>query len=53
MDTKGIETVRRDNCLLVQTVIEKVLRMILIDRDVPGAQEWVEALHLPGHPITS
>lgn len=39
MDTKGIETVRRDNCLLVQTVIEKVLRMILIDRDVLGAQE--------------
>ncbi|KAK5654814.1 hypothetical protein OQA88_6850 [Cercophora sp. LCS_1] len=42
MDTKGIETVRRDNCLLVQTVIEKVLRMILIDRDVPGAQEYVK-----------
>lgn len=41
MDTKGIETVRRDNCLLVQTVIEKVLRMILIDQDVPGAQEYV------------
>jgi DNA polymerase delta subunit 1 len=39
MDTKGIETVRRDNCLLVQTVIEKVLRMILIDQDVPGAQK--------------
>jgi DNA polymerase delta subunit 1 len=39
MDTKGIETVRRDNCLLVQTVIEKVLRMILIDQDVTGAQE--------------
>lgn len=39
MDTKGIETVRRDNCLLVQTVIEKVLRMILIDQDVLGAQE--------------
>lgn len=38
MDTKGIETVRRDNCLLVQTVIEKILRMILIDQDVPGAQ---------------
>lgn len=43
MDTKGIETVRRDNCLLVQTVIEKVLRMILIDRDVDGAQEYVKA----------
>lgn len=42
MDTKGIETVRRDNCLLVQTVIEKVLRMILIDRDVNGAQEYVK-----------
>jgi DNA polymerase delta subunit 1 len=39
MDTKGIETVRRDNCRLVQNVIETVLRMILIDRDVPGAQE--------------
>ncbi|KAI0866034.1 DNA polymerase delta catalytic subunit [Xylaria cubensis] len=42
MDTKGIETVRRDNCLLVQTVIEKVLRMILIDRDVSGAEEYVK-----------
>ncbi|KAK4137683.1 hypothetical protein BT67DRAFT_415301 [Trichocladium antarcticum] len=42
MDTKGIETVRRDNCLLVQTVIEKVLRMILIDRDTPGAEEYVK-----------
>jgi DNA polymerase delta subunit 1 len=39
MDTKGIETVRRDNCRLVQNVIETVLRMILIDQDVPGAQE--------------
>jgi DNA polymerase delta subunit 1 len=44
MDTKGIETVRRDNCLLVQTVIEKVLRMILIDQDVPGAQEYVNPI---------
>lgn len=39
MDTKGIETVRRDNCRLVQTVIETSLRMLLIDRDVVGAQE--------------
>ena len=39
MDTKGIETVRRDNCRLVQTVIETVLRSILIDQDVQGAQE--------------
>jgi DNA polymerase delta subunit 1 len=39
MDTKGIETVRRDNCRLVQNVIETVLRMILVDRDVKGAEE--------------
>lgn len=39
MDTKGIETVRRDNCRLVQNVIETSLRMLLIDRDVNGAQE--------------
>lgn len=39
MDTKGIETVRRDNCRMVQTVIETVLRKILIDQDVNGAQE--------------
>ena len=39
MDTKGIETVRRDNCTLVQTGIEQVLQMILMDRDVQGAQE--------------
>ena len=39
MDSKGIETVRRDNCRMVQTVIETVLRKILIDQDVPGAQE--------------
>jgi DNA polymerase delta subunit 1 len=42
MDTKGIETVRRDNCRLVQTVIETSLRMLLIDRDVIGAQAFVK-----------
>jgi len=39
MDTKGIETVRRDNCLLVQNVIETVLNKILIERDLDSAQE--------------
>lgn len=39
MDSKGIETVRRDNCRLVQTVIETVLKKILIDQDTQGAQE--------------
>ncbi|MCJ1412488.1 DNA-directed DNA polymerase delta [Ptychographa xylographoides] len=42
MDTKGIETVRRDNCRMVQTVIETVLRKILIDQDVLGAQDYVK-----------
>ncbi|KAJ5894683.1 DNA polymerase delta catalytic subunit [Penicillium taxi] len=43
MDTKGIETVRRDNCLLVQNVIETILNKILIERDLDGAQEYVKS----------
>ncbi len=39
MDSKGIETIRRDNCRLVQSVIETILRKILIDQDLEGAQE--------------
>ncbi|KAL8827317.1 MAG: hypothetical protein Q9170_007067 [Blastenia crenularia] len=42
MDSKGIETVRRDNCRLVQTVIETSLRMILMNQDVQGAQDYVK-----------
>lgn len=42
MDTKGIETVRRDNCRLVQTVIDTSLRKILIDRDIDGAKDYVK-----------
>ncbi|CAG8739425.1 4826_t:CDS:10, partial [Acaulospora morrowiae] len=42
LDTKGIETVRRDSCLLVQNVIETCLRKILIDRDVVGAEEYAK-----------
>ncbi|CAM9288465.1 unnamed protein product [Ectocarpus sp. 8 AP-2014] len=37
MDTKGLETVRRDNCLLVRKVVDTCLRKVLIDRDVQGA----------------
>ena len=47
MDSKGIETVRRDNCRLVQNVIETILHKILIDQDVQGAQEYVP------HPASS
>lgn len=42
MDTKGIETVRRDNCRLVQNVITRVLELILEDRNVEEAQEFVK-----------
>ncbi|KAL1538994.1 DNA polymerase delta catalytic subunit [Salvia divinorum] len=42
MDTKGIETVRRDNCLLVKNLVTKCLNKILIDRDIPGAVQFVK-----------
>ena len=42
MDSKGIETIRRDNCRLVQNVIETILRKILIGQDLEGAQEYVK-----------
>lgn len=44
MDTKGIETVRRDNCRLVSTVIETCLHKLLIDRDVKGAEEYTKQM---------
>ncbi|KAF3908632.1 hypothetical protein AA313_de0202699 [Arthrobotrys entomopaga] len=44
MDSKGIETVRRDNCRLVQTVIETVLKKILIDRDENAAEAYVKEM---------
>ena len=37
----SVQTVRRDNCRLVQTVIETCLHKMLIDRDVKGAEEYV------------
>ena len=42
MDTKGIETVRRDNCLMVREVIGHSLQKLLIERDVPGAVAFVK-----------
>ncbi|XP_027357165.1 DNA polymerase delta catalytic subunit isoform X2 [Abrus precatorius] len=43
MDTKGIETVRRDNCLLVKNLVNDCLHKILIDRDIPGAVQYVKS----------
>ncbi|OAV85616.1 hypothetical protein PTTG_08910 [Puccinia triticina 1-1 BBBD Race 1] len=42
MDAKGIETVRRDNFPLVQTVIETCLKKMLIERDVKGAEAYTK-----------
>ncbi|KAI0084485.1 DNA polymerase family B-domain-containing protein [Irpex rosettiformis] len=44
MDTKGIETVRRDNCRLVSTVISTCLHKLLIDRDVDSAVDYAKQI---------
>jgi DNA polymerase delta subunit 1 len=43
MDTKGLETVRRDNCALVRDVIQTSLDKILMKRDVTGAISYVKS----------
>mmetsp|Transcript_6047 Transcript_6047/g.15029 ORF Transcript_6047/g.15029 Transcript_6047/m.15029 type:complete len:1171 (-) Transcript_6047:183-3695(-) len=43
MDTKGLETVRRDNCALVREVIQTSLDKILLDKNVNGAIEYVKS----------
>lgn len=42
IDTKGIETVRRDNCEMVRSVIEICLDLILNKKDIYAAQEYVK-----------
>jgi DNA polymerase delta subunit 1 len=42
MDTKGLETVRRDNCALVRDLIQTSLNKILIEQDVEGAIKYVK-----------
>ncbi|XP_049851276.1 uncharacterized protein LOC126325829 [Schistocerca gregaria] len=37
LDTKGLETVRRDNCLLVKHVVNVCLRNILIEQNIEKA----------------
>ncbi|KAJ9506485.1 hypothetical protein QJQ45_019412 [Haematococcus lacustris] len=39
---QGIETVRRDNCLLVRNVVTTCLEKILIERDVAAAEAYVK-----------
>ena len=42
LDTKGIETVRRDNCMLTQEVVSTVLDKILIDENVQDAINYTK-----------
>lgn len=42
IDTTGIETVRRDNCALVRTVMTEVLDRLLMKKDVEGAIAYVK-----------
>lgn len=42
IDTKGIETVRRDNCELVKNVVQTCLDRILINKDIDGAVRYVK-----------
>ncbi|KAL6122571.1 hypothetical protein NUSPORA_00337 [Nucleospora cyclopteri] len=42
IDSKGIESVRRDNCELVKTIIDVCLNKILYNRDVEGAVRFVK-----------
>lgn len=44
MDTKGIETVRRDNCVMVRKLIGSVLDDLLKDRDLEKAIAHVKAV---------
>jgi DNA polymerase delta subunit 1 len=44
IDTKGIETVRRDNCELVKVVIQTCLNKILYEKDVSGAMGYVKSV---------
>ena len=44
LDAKGLETVRRDNCLLVRRVVDTCLRKILIEQNVQGAIDYTKRI---------
>ena len=43
LDAKGLETVRRDNCLLVRRLVDTCLRKILIEQNVQGAIDYAKS----------
>ncbi len=42
IDKKGIESVRRDNCKLIRSILEKVLKLILEEIDNDGKNRAVQ-----------
>jgi len=44
MDTKGIESVRRDNCPLVKDVIDTCLQKLMIQRNVEAAENYAKGI---------
>ncbi|KAI8871655.1 DNA polymerase delta subunit 1 [Ramicandelaber brevisporus] len=44
LDTKGLETVRRDNCPLVPMVLDRCMRLIFHDRDKNAALNYVKSV---------
>ncbi|CCE62608.1 hypothetical protein TPHA_0C04580 [Tetrapisispora phaffii CBS 4417] len=44
LDQKGLASVRRDSCPLVSIVMNKVLKMILIERNVDGALAYIKSV---------
>jgi DNA polymerase delta subunit 1 len=43
-ELQGIETVRRDNCLLVRNVVSTCLEKILMEKDEEGAKQYVRSI---------
>jgi DNA polymerase delta subunit 1 len=43
LETKGIETVRRDNCKFVRSILSTCLTKILVDQDIPGAVAYTQS----------
>ena len=43
-DVKGLELVRRDWCVATQMFMDTTLRMLLMDRNVAGAQSYIKTM---------
>ena len=41
-ECKGLESVRRDNCLMIRNMIEKVIDILLNDKDTEKAKRYVQ-----------